>query len=164
MNANIEDLLIILTRELNSLKTEIEKIPDDKILWQTVPGVTNSVGNLTLHICGNLKHYLGKNLGDSDYVRHRDSEFNTQSGSRNDLVKEINETIEVVRTVLPNLSAEQINSIYPETVVGVELTTARFLIHLCVHSGFHLGQVGYLRRIITGNNQSVNPLSLEFIK
>jgi len=160
----IEDLHIILIRELNSFKAELKQIPDDIILWQTVPGVSNSIGNLTLHVCGNLKHYLGKNLANNDYIRDRNSEFNTQSGSRTDLINEINKTIEVVKKVMPDLSEEKLNSIYPETVGGVELPTTRFLIHLSVHLGFHLGQLGYLRRIVTGNNHSVNPLSLKLIK
>jgi hypothetical protein len=164
MKTIIEDIQIIIIRELNSFKYEIENFPDDKTVWQTVPGISNSAGNLALHICGNLKHYIGNVLGDINYNRNRDAEFRTKIGARTTLVNEINETINVVKKVMLNLSEDKIKSIYPESVAGVELPTVRFLIHLSVHLGFHLGQAGYLRRIITGKNQTSNPLSLKVIK
>ena len=159
----MDDIQLIIIRELNTFKNEIENFPDDITVWQTVPGISNSAGNLTLHICGNLKHYLGNVLGNIKYVRNRDREFSTKGGTRTGLVNEINETSDVVKRVLSNLSEDKINSIYPERVGGVELPTIRFLIHLCGHLALHLGQAGYLRRMITGINQSSNPLSVKLI-
>jgi len=159
----LEDILILISRELNSLKNEIEMFPDDKMLWSVLPGITNSAGNLTLHVCGNLKYYIGAVLGNTGYIRDRESEFNRKSGSRVELVAELQETNEMIQSVLPKLSETIIADTYPETVGGVEIPCGRFLTHLATHLSFHLGQVGYLRRILTRNNQSSGAVSLRAI-
>lgn len=164
MKQTVDDIKIIILRDLDSFIDEIENFPDDNTVWQTVPGISNSAGNLALHICGNLKHYLGNVLGTINYTRNRDKEFSTKSGSRAGLIDEINVTIDVVKKVLSTVSEDKINSMFPEYVGGVELPTIRFLIHLSGHLAFHLGQAGYLRRMITSKNQSSNPLSLKQIR
>ncbi len=156
----IDDIQRLLIRELYSYIDEIEMFPDDDTVWETMPGTVNSAGNLALHVCGNLKHYIGSVLGGSGYVRNRESEFSARSKSRSDLVRELEETIEVVANVLPQLTESTIADTYPETVVGVNLPCGRFLLHLCAHASFHLGEVGYLRRCLTGDSRSSGSVSL----
>ena len=50
------ELTILLVRELRGFEREIELVPSDDLLWKTVPGISNSVGNLATHVCGNLHH------------------------------------------------------------------------------------------------------------
>jgi hypothetical protein len=57
------DLAALFRRDLSSLIRQIDAFPNDEALWQTVPGVTNSAGNLALHIEGNLREYIGRQLG-----------------------------------------------------------------------------------------------------
>jgi hypothetical protein len=156
----IDEIQLVLTRELASFRKEVEMFPDDTMLWRTAPGISNSAGNLALHVCGNLKHYIGHVLGGTDYVRDRDAEFKTRSGRRRDLVREIDETIDVVSRTLPQLSEAVMAGVYPEKVLGMTLPCSRFLVHLSCHTAFHLGQAGYLRRILTGENQSSDGLAL----
>jgi len=156
----VDDIRRMLVRELESLAVEVELFQDDEVVWKTLPGISNSAGNLALHVCGNLKHYIGSVLGNTGYVRDRDGEFSARSGSRRDLVVGIKETAEVVSSVLPSLTEDTLAATYPEKVAGVSLPCGRFLIHLCAHAGFHLGQAGYLRRILTGNNESSGGVSL----
>ncbi len=67
----------------------------------------------------------------------------------------------VVRPVLPTLSDEVLARPYPSSIVaGKNIVTALFLQHLCSHAAFHLGQAGYLRRIVTADSRSAGPLSL----
>ena len=155
-----KDLCVLNERELNSLISEIELFPDDKILWRVLPGIANSAGNLTLHVCGNLKYFIGSVLGNTGYIRDRESEFNRKSGSRAELVADLQSTKEVVQNVLAKLSETDLTTPYPKIVGGVELTCGRFLIHLATHLSFHIGQVGYLRRALTGKNESSGAISL----
>jgi hypothetical protein len=155
-----EDLSILIGRELNALICEIELFPDDKMLWRVLPGITNSAGNLTLHICGNLNYFIGAVLGNTGYLRDRESEFNRKSGSRAELVSDLQDTEEIIQNVIPKLSEKILLEPYPKTVGGVDLPCSRFLIHLATHLSFHVGQVGYLRRILTGNNESSGAVSL----
>jgi uncharacterized damage-inducible protein DinB len=160
MKTMLEDIRRTLVRELNSFAAELELFPDDETMWKTLPGISNSAGNLALHVCGNLKHYIGGVLGNTGYVRDRAAEFNTRSGSRNDLVRNIQEAVEVVSAILPVLTEDTVADSYPEVVAGVSLPCGRFLIHLCAHAGFHLGQVGYLRRALTEEIKSSGGVSL----
>jgi len=124
----------------------VELFPDDESLFRTLPGVTNSAGNLGLHVCGNLQHFVGAVLGGTGYVRNREAEFAARSGTRDDVARRLRETAAVVKAALARP--------YPEPVANLQLPCGRFLMHLAVHLGFHLGQAGYLRRVVTGDSRT----------
>ena len=126
-----------------------------------LPGVTNSAGNLALHACGNLKHFVGAVLGGTGYVRAREAEFATRSGRREDVARQLRETAEVVATTLARLPESALAAPYPEPHDGVQLSCGRYLLHLCVHLAFHLGQAGYLRRVLTGDARTSGAVSLK---
>jgi hypothetical protein len=151
----------LLLRELDALSREIALFPDDASLWQTVPGITNSAGNLACHLTGNLRHFVGKMLGGEPYVRDRDAEFSRRSGTREELLAEIRKTAEVVQKVLSEIPEDRLTEDFPEPLMGMNIRTDLFLLHLCVHAGFHLGQAGYVRRMVTGDAVSSGPLPLK---
>ena len=153
-------LRMLIVRELRAFEREIEMFPDDALVWKTVPGVANSAGNLTLHVCGNLQHFIGCVLGGTAYARNREDEFGRRSGTRADLAREIRTTIEVVERVLPAIDRETLGRDFPEHVGGHTVRTDRFLCHLSAHLAFHLGQAGYLRRVVTADNRSSGPVPL----
>jgi hypothetical protein len=155
-----EMLRTLIVRELLAFEREIEMFPDDGLVWATVPGVSNSAGNLAVHVCGNLQHFVGHVLGGSTYVRNREDEFGRRSGTRAELVRDIRTTIAVVERVLPTLGPEVLARAFPEQVGGFTMQTDRFLWHLSAHLAFHLGQAGYLRRVITADNRSSGPVPL----
>jgi len=155
-----DDIRSVMTRELEAFAREVELFPDDLALWRTVHGVSNSAGNLALHVCGNLKHFVGAVLGGSGYVRNREAEFGTRSGSREDVARQVRETAGIVSTVLSRVSPEVLEAPYPEPHDGVQLRGDTFLLHLCVHLAFHLGQAGYLRRALTGDARTSGAVSL----
>ena len=59
-----------------------------------------------------------------------------------------------MRQTLARLSAEGLAAPYPEPIAGMQLPCGRWLMHLAVHLGFHLGQAGYLRRVVTGDSRT----------
>jgi len=154
------DFSLSLVRELEGFKRELALFPDDESVWTTLPGVTNSAGNLALHLSGNLQHFIGAVLGGTGYVRNRELEFGQRSGPRENIYQQLDAAIEVVRKVLPDVSDAALDADFPEAVMGTEFRTGTFLAHLVAHAGFHLGQAGYLRRILTGDSRSSNPLPL----
>jgi uncharacterized damage-inducible protein DinB len=156
----IDDVRRILTRELEAFAREVELFPDDLSLWKTLPGVTNSAANLALHVCGNLKHFVGAVLGGTGYVRERPAEFDTRAGRREDVARQLRETAEVVEKVLARVPESALAEPYPEPHDGVQLPCGRFLLHLSVHLAFHLGQAGYLRRALTGDARTSGAVSL----
>lgn len=161
MNPLLEDMRILLTRELSALAKEIEMFPDDASIWRTMPGVANPAGVLARHVCGNLKHFVGGVLGNTGYVRDRENEFNDHSPTRQEVIAEIHETIGVVETVLEALDDGVLAQDFPQPPVRIAVSGRRFLLHLCTHAAFHLGQAGYLRRMLTGDPQSSGGLSVK---
>src|SRR2546430_15182523 len=158
MSAVTTNIAQLLSRELEGFKRELALFPDDETVWTTVPGVTNSAGNLALHVAGGLQYLVGALLGGTGYVRNREAEFGRRSGTRSELVAELDKAAAVVREVLPRLPESALAAELPEPVMGMRFRTDLFLLHLCAHAAFHLGQAGYIRRIVTGDATSSGPL------
>lgn len=57
--------------------------------------------------------------------------------------------IETIPAVIANLSDSQLEAVYPGRVLNVENSTRQFLLHLYGHLSYHLGQIDYLRRILS---------------
>jgi uncharacterized damage-inducible protein DinB len=141
----------ILDRDLDALRREIEAYSDDKELWQTAPGISNTAGTLALHLTGNLQHYFGTRLGGTGYVRDRPAEFARRNVPRMELLREVEAARRAVRAGLAQLSAQQLAGEFPEAIADVRLTTGEYLIHLTTHFAYHLGQIDYHRRMVTGS-------------
>jgi hypothetical protein len=151
----------LLNRELDAFERELELFPDDASVWRTVPGVTNSAGTLAVHIAGNLLHFVGGVLGSSGYIRDRAREFSARDIPRATLIADIGRARDAVKRVLPQLTDDDLSRAFPEEVLGVRIVTGLFLAHLSTHLAFHLGQAGYLRRVLTGDPRSTSPLPLK---
>ena len=143
-----ELLLEIYERDLNNLKKEINLYADETKLWVLKDGVTNSAGNLTLHLIGNLNHFFGATLDNNGFVRDRDSEFSLKNVARADLNARIEEALTVVKQTLNNLSDADFAKDYPLKFNDQIVKTDFFLVHLATHFTFHLGQINYHRRSI----------------
>jgi hypothetical protein len=129
----------------------MDAFPDDETLWRRLPGITNSAGNLVLHIEGNLREYIGRQIGGLPYRRVRELEFSLNGLTREALKASMAEVKDVIPAIVGGLSPEQLEREYPEVVLEIPLSTQDFLIHLYGHLNWHLGQVDYLRRALTGN-------------
>ncbi len=144
----IKILSEIYERDLAKLKSEIEQYSNASDLWAIDGEIANSAGNLTLHVVGNLNHFLGAVLGGTDYVRERDREFSDRGVPREDLVAAIDATRSVVKNTLEKLAEDDLADIYPIEVFGEPITTGHFLVHLTTHLNYHLGQINYHRRVL----------------
>lgn len=156
----IPDLRAILLRDLDTLVREVEAYPSDELLWLAPPGIRNAAGTLALHLAGNLHHYVGTVLGGTDYVRDRDGEFGHRGLTRIEVVARIRATRETVDAVLGELDPARLQDPFPVEVGGVRPGTGIFLMHLAVHFGYHLGQLDYHRRMVTGTVTGVEAQSV----
>ncbi len=143
-----EMLSQLFERDLTKLKVEIKAYTNETDLWKTAEGISNSGGNLCLHLVGNLKHFVGKTLGNIPYERIREKEFSDKNIQIAVLEKSVDETLDGVLKTLQNLKDSELNSIYQINVFGKEMTTEWFLIHLYGHLSYHLGQINYHRRLL----------------
>ena len=152
----------ILQRELAAVQRTVEAYPDDASPWAERPGLPNVGGTLVLHVAGNLQHYVGAVLGGTGYRRDRDAEFARRGLTRAELLAELEATeraIDAGMAALPD-DDEALARIYPETITGRHVTTGDFLVHLCAHLAYHLGQLDYHRRVVTGDGRGVGAIAL----
>lgn len=153
-----------MKRELKTLKAELLAYEKESDIWIERDGISNSAGTLVLHICGNLRHFVGAILGNTGYVRKREAEFAGQDVPRQELLSTIDETILSVVDTLHRLTDEDLQAA-PVFVVGTASPAAPdFLTHLVSHLSFHLGQVNYHRRLITGQRGDVKVLEIAELK
>lgn len=139
----------IMARDLRGLRRELEAYADERDIWRIQPGISNSAGNLALHLAGNLQHFIGTVLGGTGYVRDRDAEFSRRDVPRAELLRQVDAAIVAVG-LLSRLSDADLAKPFPQPVAGVTLTTGDFMIHLAAHFTWHLGQIDYHRRLLTG--------------
>ena len=144
----INTINTIFERDLNRLKTEIELYTNENNLWQIEKGISNSAGNLCLHLIGNLNIFIGNVLGKTDYVRNRPLEFSLKNIPRADLLQSINATIVMVDRTLNALREEDLQLEFPILVFEKKTSTEFMLIHLTTHLSYHLGQINYHRRLL----------------
>lgn len=146
-------LSVLFSRDIKKVADEIQAYHDEANIWRTDEQISNSAGNLALHICGNLQHFIGAILGNTGYVRERDKEFNLKDVPASKIVKELQQAEEVVINVLGKVSAEDLEKEYPAKISGRKYTaetetTETFLLHLLAHLNYHLGQINYHRRLL----------------
>ena len=141
-------LKTIFDRDLNRLKKEIELYQDESQIWTVQKGITNSAGNLCLHLIGNINTYIGTTFGNTDYIRNRPLEFSSKNIPKAELIRKIEETIIVVDRSLDKLSEEELRMDFPILVFETKTSTEFMLIHLTTHLAYHLGQINYHRRLL----------------
>jgi uncharacterized damage-inducible protein DinB len=144
----IETLKSLFDRDLNKLKLEIESYQNESQIWAIDKNISNSAGNLCLHLIGNLNTYIGAEIGKTGYIRNRELEFSLKDVPRSELIEKIENTILVVNKALDTLTETDLEAIYPLVVFEKEMTTGFFLIHLSTHLAYHLGQINYHRRLL----------------
>jgi uncharacterized damage-inducible protein DinB len=145
----ITDALIeLFERDLQKLKTEIELYKDEDNLWLVKEGISNSAGNLCLHLIGNLSHFIGATLGNTGYVRHREDEFSLKNIPRQDLITNIENCRLIVKTTLVKLTVTDLEKEFPQQVFDKKVSTEMMLMHLTTHLTYHLGQINYHRRLL----------------
>lgn len=144
----IEHLILLFHRELDKLKSELLAYQNEKNLWLIEKDISNSAGNLALHLVGNLNHFIGAVLGNTGYIRKRDLEFSQKNVPRPELLSMIENTKSVITKTIKTLREEDLSAEYRRNPFESYMTTQYFLLHLLTHLSYHLGQINYHRRLI----------------
>lgn len=145
----LQSLIKLYDRDLQNLEKEIEAYVEENDMWLVRNEIKNSAGNLCLHLIGNLNHYIGHQLGSTDYIRNRPLEFSNINVSRAELIAKIDATRIMLKEILTTLSEELLAQSHTEEFYGGHDSNEYFLIHLFGHLNYHLGQINYHRRLIS---------------
>lgn len=149
----------IICRELRALERELNAYQSEDQVWALPPGLPNSGGTLALHAAGNLRHFIGSVLGSTPYVRDRDAEFGRRGVPRPELIDGLHLADNAVRETLDQFDPAKMTERYPLLVANRRVVTGDFLTHLAVHLAYHVGQVDFHRRIVTGDVTGVGAVS-----
>lgn len=147
----IQSVIQNFQNNLDQLIHEIELYNNEDDLWIVEEGISNSAGNLALHLIGNLKHFIGAVVGGTGYKRERDKEFSNKNIPRETILRELHETKEVIATSLNKLTDAALETEFPVTIPNHQGTAGFQLIRLVGHLNYHLGQINYHRRLLAAN-------------
>ncbi|MEO8880844.1 MAG: DinB family protein [Gemmatimonadaceae bacterium] len=145
------DFAPLYRRDLARLINQLKAFPSDEMLWAVLPGITNPAGTLALHLEGNLREYIGRQLGAHDYTRDRAMEFASAQLSIDEIIARLESLRVSIPLVLENIPRERMKERYPEDVLKTPLSVEEFIAHLYGHLNWHLGQIDSLRRALTGD-------------
>lgn len=116
---------------------------DEKLLWFRPNSQTNSIGNLVLHLEGNVKQWLLHGVGDVPDVRDRTSEFvPNQSHTSRELLNRMTILKKDVEQLL--IRAKTFDLLSPRKIQVFETTALGAFIHVTEHFSYHVGQITYL--------------------
>jgi uncharacterized damage-inducible protein DinB len=146
----ISVFVALFERDLNALAEELKAFKNEENLWLSPKEINNSAGNLCLHLCGNLQHFIGATLGNTGYVRDRAYELNADNIPISSLLKEVEQTKNSLKSTLLKIPKNELENEYPIAVFDQKMSTLYFLTHLHGHLTYHLGQISYHRRLLDG--------------
>ena len=144
----IESFKSLIVRDLLKLKQEVESYKDESKLWVIDAGISNSAGNLCLHLLGNINHFIGTTLGNTGYVRNRDLEFSQKNIPVEVLAAQIDDTVGAAENTFDKMLTGSLDQEYPLVFNSQKLTTEQMLVNIVSHLNYHLGQINYHRRLL----------------
>lgn len=119
----------------------LEELSDEDIWWRPNER-SNSIGNLILHIAGNIRQYLVSGVGGVQDIRMRDEEFAARKVmTKDDLGRMLRDNLDEVDRVLEELEPERLSRSI--TVQGREITVLDAVYHAVEHFSMHAGQIIY---------------------
>jgi uncharacterized damage-inducible protein DinB len=114
----------------------------DEDIWLRPNEFSNSISNIILHLCGNIRQYIISGLGEQPDTRGRDEEFAARGGFlRNEIMNMLEETIEQSIAIISNMSEESL--LKPRQVQGFPLSGIGIIIHVTEHLSYHTGQIAF---------------------
>lgn len=123
-------------------------------VWQRPNDVSNAVGNLVLHLNGNVRQWIVAGLGGEPFERDRPAEFNQRDPlPTGEILGNLRATIERAGEVIAGLSPDRL--LRKVTIQGYELSALAALVHVVEHFSLHTGQIVYATKLLTGLDLSL---------
>ncbi len=146
LNANYR-----MDESLRMIKICLDKLSEE-VIWQKPNETTNSIGNLILHLCGNITQYGIASLQGIEDNRNRDEEFSVLSGyTKNELFQKLVSTVEDAKKAISEVTIEEL--LKKRLVQGFEFSGVGNIVHVVEHFSYHTGQIALWTKIL--NNQDL---------
>lgn len=124
---------------------------NDEQLWRRGSEQENAVANLVLHLCGNVRQWIGHGAGGLPDIRQREAEFKARGGlTRQELAARLEagtrEAIQVLGALDPARLLEKV------VIQGYTVTVMEAIYHAVEHFAHHAGQIIYATKMFTGQD------------
>jgi len=142
-----EVILRLYDESLPRILKCMDQLSNEQIWWRPNES-SNSIGNLVLHLCGNMSQWIYSGLGGFPDHRTRQSEFDDRSVvDKHELREMLVLTMEKLKPGILNLKEEELLQSRPvQTFIETGLT---ILIHVTEHFSYHTGQIAYITKLLT---------------
>ena len=131
------------TKKMEVCLSELEEAD----IWRRPNAHSNSVGNLILHLCGNIRQWVTSSLGNSEDSRQREKEFATDSGyTKLELKERLFSTIEEAKVIIKNMSLPEI--VKKRKVQGYSYSGIHIILHVTEHYSYHTGQIIFWTKLL----------------
>lgn len=125
----------------------LSRLTDEQIWWRPNEN-TNSIGNLVLHLCGNVRQWILSGIAQEPDLRRRSEEFSTTGPiPKNQLLKQLTALEPEVRRVLAQVDADKLMQVQPVQIY--EHTVLSMLVHVTEHFSYHTGQIAWITKYLT---------------
>lgn len=152
-NEFIEQCIFRLNENTVKIKKCLEEL-SEKELWQMPNESSNSIGNILLHLCGNIRQYAISSLSSIADTRKRDLEFSTKGGfSKQELLSKLTETVNEAIGVIKD--TDEASLLKQRSVQGFTLTGIGIIIHVTEHYSYHAGQIIFWIKLLKNKNFSL---------
>ena len=129
------------------LRAAVESLPANALWWRP-NDQSNSIGNLLLHLAGNVRQWIVSGVGGAPSTRDRAGEFAARDGASADvLLATLDRTLDEVDAVLARLTEADLRS--TRTIQGREVTVLEAVYHVVEHFSMHVGQIVFIAKVHT---------------
>ena len=143
----------LLADYLHKIERSAGLLSADQLWWRPNPSC-NSVGNLLLHLCGNLSQWVLAGLGERPFDRRRRDEFAAREGGDGaTLIRRLREVVGECQAVVDRLRSEDLARTH--VIQGYERTGFAVLLHAVEHMSYHTGQIVHISKQILGESAAI---------
>ncbi len=136
-----EQIIYRLDESTRMVSLSFDKLLEEDI-WKKPNENSNSIGNLILHLCGNITQYAISSLGGTEDKRKRDEEFSAKEGLRkSELLNKLKDTVTKAKDSIKKVSVSEL--LRKREVQGFNMSGIGIAIHVTEHYSYHTGQIAF---------------------
>lgn len=119
----------------------------DEEIWRKPNKNSNSMGNLVLHLSGNVRQYIISGVGGEKDTRERDQEFDPSNIiGRKELLQKLDQTLKDANSKIEDLNESEL--IEPREAQGMSHSCLSIIMHVIEHFSYHVGQITYYTKFL----------------
>ncbi|MFX0557048.1 DinB family protein [Maribacter sp. CXY002] len=142
----VKNALYRMDESTRMISKSLAEISEDEV-WQKPNNSLNSIGNLILHLCGNITQYVVSSLGENEDVRNRNLEFSiSNSATKIELLKQLEDTVDTAKRIIFDASEKQLLQL--KSVQGFTFSGVGIIMHVVEHYSYHTGQIAFWVKLL----------------